>query len=64
MMMEGLTETAFTGMEPAMETKKKTAVTREWNKVYADPKQAKETKQTDLEEELYDSEEDDYDCED
>lgn len=66
-MMEHLVEIAFTGLEPAMETKKKTAITREWNKVAAEPKLGKvqtATADANADEDLYDSDEDDYGYED
>ena len=60
MMLESLAETAFSGMEPVMDTKKKAALTREWNKQVM--KEVKDTKPSPTDEsdaEVVDAEDED-----
>lgn len=60
MMLESLVETAFSGMEPVMDTKKKAALTREWNKqVVKDPKDKNDPVE-ESDSEIVDADEDPY----
>lgn len=56
-MLETLVETCMKGDEVCMETKKKSALTREWKKAHPEPKGIKQTSETEIEED-YVSEDD------
>ncbi len=57
-MLETLVETCMKGDEIAMETKKKSALTREWKKAHPEPKGIKQTSETEIEEEYVSEDED------